>query len=276
MTARALQFTGAGDGVTFDSAANWKDLATGTAATGTTPVTGDSCYIDNGSWTINAGLSKAAIDLVSLFVGGGFTGTLGTTGNALTIGVTGQFTYMGRASVCNVAAGTNGIAAANVGGSSSVTLSGGTTTALNVQPSGNVYVTAAGVVTNLVNVGGVTADTGTGFTTVANDGGTLVSARNLGTMTASGGTVQGTGTATLTAGMVLASARLNWQSIGTMAACTVGSGGAADAIGSVLPFAITALVIHAGAIRAFDHEVAAITIGSKIDNRLYSNALVSI
>lgn len=259
MPARSLNWTGGAADGNFQTASNWIDLATGVAAVAS-PASTDTCTINQTSTAITAGLSNAAVDLATLAIGPGFTGSIGAIGTSLTIAVTTQFTYAGRCSICNITAGTSGIALASVGGSGTVSLTGGTTTLLVVGPSGTVYVAAAATVTGLDNSGGVTADAGTAFTTVKQGAGALVSARNLGTATITGGVVQATGLATLTSGTIGgANARLNWNSTGTITFAEVMAAGRADAQGALAGFTITNCTVHPGANYAFDYETVNIT-----------------
>lgn len=75
-------WTGAGDGITWSSTANW--------ASASVPATGDDVYFINGSSQITAGLSQSAVTLNSLNVYPGFTGAIGVvgpTGASLAIGI---------------------------------------------------------------------------------------------------------------------------------------------------------------------------------------------
>jgi len=268
MPARNLDWSGASADGNFSTANNWIDLATGVAALAA-PITGDSCFFNRTSDAVTAGLSQAAVDLVTLAFGPGFTGSIGAIGTSLSIGVTTQLTYAARCSICNITAGTNGIALASVGGSGTVSLTGGTTTLLVVGPSGNVSVGASAVVTGLDNSGGVQADAGTAFTTTKCGAGTLVSARNLGTLYAGGQgtTVRATGAATLTAGYILGGSRLNWNSTGTITAAEIFAGGTGDARGAILGFTITTKTVHPGASYAWDSESVNVTVGTTKDYR---------
>lgn len=264
---RNLNWTGAASDGNFSTANNWNDLATGVAAL-TSPASGDSCYINQTSSAITAGLSQGAVDLVTLALGPGFTGSIGAIGTSLTIAVTTQLTYAARCSICNITAGTSGIALASVGGAGTVSIVGGTTTLLVVGPSGNVNVGASAVVTGLDNSGSVTADTGTAFTTTKCGAGTLVSARNLGTLIMGGqAVVRATNAATLTAGYVLSGSTLIWNSTGTATLIETFAGGTSTARGALVGFTITTETVHPGAAYSFDAETVNITVGTLKDYR---------
>lgn len=259
---RNLDWTGAADHMTFDTAGNWNDLATGVAALAV-PATGDSCYISQTADLITANLNQTGVTLVNFVIGPGFTGQMGTSGTSLTIAAT-TFSYNGRATLFNITAGTAGITTATIGGSGTVSLTGGTTTNLHVGPSGNCYVGPSAVVTTLRGAGGgINATSGTAFTTTKMKGGVLTSARNLGTLLVSGnGTlVKTTGLATITTGDVESGARLNHTSTGTITTLEVA--GTADAQGAYVGFTVTTLRKYNGS-SAFDGEMATITITNPV------------
>ena len=265
MTARALQWTGAVDHATFNTPGNWNDLTNGGAASGTTPVTGDTCNIVDTGDLINAGLSQSSVVLAALNIGANYTGQLGPGGSPLIISAT-MLTYLARAAYCAVTAGSSNITTAIIQGAGTFTASGGTWTTFSCGPNGVAYLTASSTIVNYKgDGGGARADAGTAFTTCKVGAGSLVSARGLGT-----GYVAGSGTllqtilaAASTSIDVLAGARFNINSTGTNAAIEVASGGILDSIGAILPAVVTTLTKRSGS-SCFAREMVTPVIGSTV------------
>jgi hypothetical protein len=260
MAVQNLQWTGAGDGVTYTSAANWYDtLTAATALTG--PAAGDSVSILSGNWLITAGLSPSGT-IVNFTVGPQFTGSIGSNGTSLTTSISGTLIYNGRASLCNITAGGSNIAKAKIlQTASQFNLSGGTWTQVEVGQSGNLYCTSSAVITTLLGTGGnAVLESGTAVTTTTWGGGRLQSARGLGTLiTAGNGTiVNPTNTATITTATVGGGARLNIQSSGTITTLNALSGSTVDAQGSLYSFTVTNLNEHAGS-KVFLNETVTVT-----------------
>lgn len=265
-----LSWTGAIDGTpttgTWSTAGNWTDLGTGVAALAA-PATGDTVYIVNTNHAIVSGLSQAAVDLAFLTIGSGFTGQIGSSGTPLTIAVAnsgaGILTYDGKTTVCNITAGTNGIAKAIVRGSGTFGVVAGTWTDLSCGFGGFCQIGPSSIVTGYTGTGGnATAAAGTTFTTVDLGAGSLISARSLGTVIIAGPAfLQTTAAAASTSVTAGGGSRFNIQGTGIHTLIKALTGSTVDAKGATLPFTVTTLKLSDGA-QAFMNEMVSITIGT--------------
>lgn len=170
-------------GTTSDwtNTANWS--ATRTGATGVAiPASADDVFILDSATNIDP-YGGAAVDLASLTIGGDFRGRI----LGLTIAVSGLTSINAVADIV-LTAGTANIDDLRIysTGGASVTLEGGTFTAVQIG-SGNLVKQSTATVTTLNQAGGRVIDTGgVAYTTVNQGGGTLITLAGGTTLTTAG------------------------------------------------------------------------------------------
>lgn len=234
-----LQWIGAVDHTTISTAGNWYDLDA-VAVASAAPATGDSAYVIDTSDTLTGSLSSA--DLAYWYIGPGFQGNLGSSGVSVTLtcssGSNAIFTYAANCQYANITAGTNGIDKIKCLGGA-ISLTGGTT--LIVEGTlGPVTIASGAAVTTVYGCGSsfTAGYSGTAFTTVRMEQGTMTTGRSVGTLTTAGnGTlVTATGIAAITTSVTAHNgSRYNHQSKGTITLADCRTGAVIDDVGNPYP-----------------------------------------
>jgi hypothetical protein len=232
--------------VTWDGSAN--DGNWGTASnwdTGAAPVTGDDVVIKSTNQNITAGLNQTAVDLASLTITEGYTGSIGNAGSSLTISCSGTVTITAKGTI-RLTAGSADITTLKVlaAGPEGFFLNGGTTTTVHSGPTGILNISADAVVTNYYG-GGMTAiagASGTAFTLVEIAAGSIYSDRTAATLRLLGDGCRAVirrAAAISTAAYVGNGSTYQHNSSGTITLIWVYSGGVATAFDATSNFTVT-------------------------------------